>query len=425
MNSEVYDIAGIGIGPFNLSLACMSDPLSEISTIFFDQKPEFDWHSGIMPAWSTLQIPFFADLVTFADPTSKFSFVNYLKSQGRIYQFYIRQSFFILRTEYNDYCKWAAEQLDNLYFGHRVEKVSYDETSKIYTLTVRNSDNQLSNVRAKHLVLGTGTTPVIPEFCQPVKQQVHMSADYLSHKPAYKDKKSITIIGSGQSGAEIYYDLLSEIDQHQYQLNWVTRSERFFAMDLSKLSLELTSPDYTQHFYGLSPHKRDQFIDRQAMLYKGINASLIDQIYDMLYIKSRQPHVKTRLLADTQLNEIKHQDHIFTLSCTKQDLAQDFKIESEVVILSLGYEYKIPGCLYPIAHHLHWDDKERLLPSRDFTINADKTVYVQNVGLYTHGISAADLGMGCYRNSIIINQIMGKQIYVVEEKICFQEFSPQ
>ncbi len=72
MNSEVYDIVGVGVGPFNLSLACMTEPLSEMRTVFFDKKPQFDWHSGIMPEWSTLQIPFFSDLVTFADPTSKF-----------------------------------------------------------------------------------------------------------------------------------------------------------------------------------------------------------------------------------------------------------------------------------------------------------------------------------------------------------------
>lgn len=424
MNSGVYDIVGVGVGPFNLGLACMTEPLSEMKTIFFDRKPEFDWHSGIMPEWSTLQIPFFADLVTFADPTSKFSFLNYLKKNELIYQYYIRESFFMLRSEYNDYCKWVASQLDNVHFGYSVEDVTYDKETKIYTVTTRDSNANVTVVKAKNIVLGTGTSPVIPDFCKPFKDSVHLSSDYLSHKESYRDKKSITIVGSGQSGAEIYYDLLAEIDVHQYQLNWITRSDRFFAMDLNKLTLELTSPDYTSHFYDLPASKRDNVINNQAALYKGINASLIDEIYDMLYMKSRKPGVSTRLIPGTQLNELSLEKGTFTLSCMQQDAEKSFEIETDAVILSLGYEYKIPNCVYNIAEYLNWDEQERLLPNREYSISDDNNIFVQNVGLYTHGISAPDLGMGCYRNAIIINQILGDEVYPVEKRICFQEFLP-
>lgn len=425
MKSEVYDIVGIGVGPFNLSLACMTEPLTEMRTVFFDKKPEFDWHTGIMPEWSTLQIPFFADLVTFADPTSKFSFLNYLKEQGLIYQYYIRENFFILRSEYNDYCQWVTEQLESVRFDQDVEDISYDESSKIYTVKTRNSANEQTVVQTKHLVLGTGTTPVVPNFCKDFKQELHSSANYLEHKADYKNKKSITIVGSGQSGAEIYYDLLNEIDEHKYQLNWITRSDRFFAIDLNKLTLELTSPDYTKHFYGLSANKRDEVINSQDMLYKGINTDLLNQIYDTLYIKSKRPDFSSRLITGTQVNQLAHEGGKFTISCTKQDAQKDFEMESEVVILSLGYEYKKPKCILPIAQYLNWDKKERLDLSEDYAVNDDKTVFVQNIGLYTHGISAPDLGMGCYRNAIIINTILNKEVYPVEQRICFQEFLPE
>ncbi|MGO2011602.1 lysine N(6)-hydroxylase/L-ornithine N(5)-oxygenase family protein [Pseudoalteromonas sp.] len=425
MNNDIYDIVGVGVGPFNLSLACMTEPLADMRCIFFDKKSNFDWHSGIMLEWSTLQIPFIADLVTFADPTSQFSFLNYLKSQGLLYQHYIRENFFILRSEYNDYCQWAIARLNNVHFDNNVEKISYDEKSKIYTVETRNSYNVCTQVKARHIVLGTGTSPVLPDFCRSFKGEVHFSADYLAHKQDYKDKKSITIVGSGQSGAEIYYDLLTEIDLHQYQLNWITRSERFIAMDLGKLTLELTSPDYTNHFYNLPAQKRDEIIHKQAPLYKGINLTLINDIYDLLYIKSKKSGVATRLITNTQLNQIARKDDLFTLYCTKQDVDKDFTLESEIIILSLGYEYKIPECLYPIAHLLNWDNKERLLPNQDYTLNNDKNIFAQNIGLYTHGISAPDLGMGCYRNSIIINQILNREVYPVEQKICFQEFLPE
>jgi lysine N6-hydroxylase len=74
--------------------------------------------------------PFMADLVTMADPTSEFTFLNYKKEKGRIYSFYIRENFYLLRNEYNQYCQWAIEKLDNLRFSHNVEDIMYDEEQK-------------------------------------------------------------------------------------------------------------------------------------------------------------------------------------------------------------------------------------------------------------------------------------------------------
>ncbi|NEE32703.1 lysine N(6)-hydroxylase/L-ornithine N(5)-oxygenase family protein, partial [Streptomyces sp. SID7982] len=74
---------------------------------------------------------------------------------------------------------------------------------------------------------------------------------YLDGKAELQKKKSITLVGSGQSAAEIYYDLLSEIDTYGYRLNWVTRSPRFFPLEYTKLTLEMTSPEYIDYFHAL------------------------------------------------------------------------------------------------------------------------------------------------------------------------------
>ena len=38
---------------------------------------------------------------------------------------------------------------------------------------------------------------------------------------------------------------------HGYRLNWVTRSPRFFPLEYTKLTLEMTSPDYVDYFNAL------------------------------------------------------------------------------------------------------------------------------------------------------------------------------
>ena len=81
---------------------------------------------GMLLDDATLQVPFMADLVTMADPTSPYSFLSFLKDTGRLYSFYIRESFYPLRREYNDYCRWAADRLTSLRFGQHVERVEHD-----------------------------------------------------------------------------------------------------------------------------------------------------------------------------------------------------------------------------------------------------------------------------------------------------------
>lgn len=105
---DIHDFVGIGLGPFNLGLACLTEPIDELNGVFLESKPNFEWHSGMFLEGAHLQTPFMSDLVTLADPTSPYSFLQYLKENGRLYSFYIRENFYPLRTEYNDYCRWAA-----------------------------------------------------------------------------------------------------------------------------------------------------------------------------------------------------------------------------------------------------------------------------------------------------------------------------
>lgn len=81
----------------------------------------------------------------------------------------------------------------------------------------------------------------------------------------------------------MFRDLLPET-QNGLQLKWFTRSSHFFPLDnKSKLTLELTSPEYVDHFHNLSHEKRKQTLARQHGLYKGIDQELINEIFDSLY----------------------------------------------------------------------------------------------------------------------------------------------
>jgi lysine N6-hydroxylase len=61
---------------------------------------------------------------------------------------------------------------------------------------------------------------------------------------------------------------------------------------------------------------------------------------------------------------------------------------------------------------------------RNYAIDVNgNEIFVQNAELHTHGFVTPDLGMGAYRNASIINAILGFEIYKVEKRIAFQQFS--
>ncbi len=295
MTRELYDFVAIGLGPFNLSLACLSAPLPGVRALFLDKKPGFDWHPGLLIEASTLQNPFLADLVSLADPRSEYSYLNYCKQTGRIYSYYMRENHYLTRAEYNRYCKWVAARLPNLRFNSDVQSVLHDPATNTYLVTGQHSaTGERFMFRCRKLVLGLGSQPALPACCDRREAPYIHSADYLRHKPALQRRDSITVIGSGQSAAEVFHDLLRDSDAHGYSLAWITRSPRFFQMENTKLTLELISPDYTDYFHDLPEARRRQILAEQSSLYKGINASLINQIYDLLDEKihngtARQP----------------------------------------------------------------------------------------------------------------------------------------
>ena len=83
----MYDLIGV-VGPYNLSLAALLDSVDNIEPLFFEQQTKFDWHPGMLIDGTDLQVPFLADLVTFADPRSRFTFLNGSRYRSLELKFY-------------------------------------------------------------------------------------------------------------------------------------------------------------------------------------------------------------------------------------------------------------------------------------------------------------------------------------------------
>lgn len=439
-DDEIHDLIGIGIGPFGLGLAALADPLPDVDAVFLDQADEFSWHPGLMIEGTTLQVPFLADLVTMADPTSPYSFLAFLKQTGRLYPFYIRESFYPLRSEYDEYCRWVASQLDCLRWRRRAVSVEEERDHLLVTTAVLDAAGEVigcEHLRGRHVALAVGTEPHLPPalagLIDPAVDvpagaappPVLHSADYLWRKEELLAAGSVTVVGSGQSAAEIYRDLLQEGEAGGLRVDWVTRSPRFFPMEYTKLTLEMTSPEYTDLHRSLSEGARDRLAREQRALHKGINADLIDEIHELLYrLSTGGRGVPSTLLTGAAVRAahrdpargqiVLHLEHPLTGEASEH--------RTGAVVAATGYRPRTTELLAPLEGRIRRDDAGRLDVSRNYTVDADEQIHVLGVEEHTHGVTAPDLGFGAWRASVILAALTGREPYPIERRIAFQTF---
>lgn len=434
-DNVVYDLLGVGIGPFNLGLAALSEPLNEMSTIFLEQSHAFNWHPGLLLDNATLQVPYLADMVTFADPTSRYTFLNYLKEHNRLYKFYFYESFFVLRPEYNHYCQWVSSQLNNVRFKTKVVDIAIDENrglKPVYKVKIMDIlTNKLDTIYAKHISLGVGTSAHIPaNLVFPDSQYIFHAANFLVNQSHLDDAKTVCVVGSGQSAAEIVLELLNQQGAFDREIIWVTRSDGFFPMEYSKLGLEHFSPDYMDLFYRLNQDTKNDLIANQDMMYKGISKKTIADIFDLLYQQTiaNKPQPLT-MISNVSLNSIEAVSDMqtrFSLNLYNNLTDSGFKLKSDAVILATGYKSSDMQLLAPLDDLLKKDTMQGYALNRDFSIqsmgNNPGKIFMQNNSMFSHGVGSPDLGLGCYRNSVIINTILGYDFYKIQTRNVFQDF---
>ena len=155
---KTYDFIGIGIGPFNLSIAALAEGLDGFSSLFLERKPHFSWHPGMMVPDCHMQTSFLKDLVSAVEPTNRHSFLNYLVQRKKFYRFLTTEQRTVSREEFADYLCWAAENLTNLAFSQQVQQVSFDETSGLFEVVT-----QRDRFFARHVCVGIGKQINLPD----------------------------------------------------------------------------------------------------------------------------------------------------------------------------------------------------------------------------------------------------------------------
>lgn len=112
-----------------------------------------------------------------------------------------------------------------------------------------------------------------------------------------------------------------------------------------------------------------------------------------------------------------------TLQLRHEEKGTDYVLDSDAVVLATGYTYREPGFLAGIQGRIARDSAGRFAVARNYSTGVEPgELFAQNAELHTHGFVTPDLGMAAYRNSCILREITGREVYPVEHSIAFQQF---
>ncbi|KAL5352223.1 hypothetical protein ACLOAV_002170 [Pseudogymnoascus australis] len=252
-------------------------------------------------AGTHMQISFLKDLATPRDPTSPFSFLNYLFSKGRLQKFINLGTFLPARREYEDYMRWCASHFSRaVRYGTeitRVDAVHNPDTGKVDRFNVHWTDLATGlpgSACARNVVVATGGSPAIPPLFAPFAtgapdarfiHSSHYATAIPSLSPALlspSSPKHFVVVGGGQSAAEIYVDLGVRFPEAKVTL--LVKDSSLRPSDDSPFVNEIFDPDRVTPTYELGAAERAAKREKdKGTNYGVVRLELLERIYSELY----------------------------------------------------------------------------------------------------------------------------------------------
>ena len=398
-SAVVHDLIGIGFGPSNLALAIALEERGQIEgpldVLFLDKQADYRWHGNTLVTQSELQISFLKDLVTLRNPTSAYSFVNYLKAHGRLVDFINLGTFYPCRMEFNDYLRWVASHFEaQSRYGEEVlaiEPVLHQQ--QVEALRVISRDTQgVQHVRTtRSVVVSAGGTPRIPAPFKAFKDdsRVFHHSQYLermAQQPCVSGKPMrIAIIGGGQSAAEAFIDLNDSFASAQVDL--ILRGSALKPADDSPFVNEVFSPEFTDLVFAQDTLERERLINEyQSTNYSVVDIDLIERIYGILYRQKVSGIARHTFRSLTRIDSAVADGQGIKLMLRNTANGELAEQHYDAVILATGYERQMHRhLLAPLAEYLG-----------DFEVGRDYRVVTDprcKAGIYMQGFSQASHGL--------------------------------
>ncbi|WP_064696902.1 lysine N(6)-hydroxylase/L-ornithine N(5)-oxygenase family protein [Rhizobium aegyptiacum] len=410
--NEPLDLAGIGIGPSNLSLACLLESVPEIRSRFFERRGAFDWHPGMMMPGVELQSSFLKDLVTPVLPTSRWSFISYLVAHKRLYAFLNANYEAVPRQEFARYLAWVAQGVEGLRFATEIRDVEHCDDR--FVLRFDNGQEE-----ARNLVIGTGSSPFVPDWAKPF-----LGADCFHNSEAksrLNDLRAarIVVVGGGQSGGEVVEALLGDPGS-MTELTWISRRHNFEPINDTPFSNQVFSPEYVQDYLKLSGEQKQAALKNSILTSDGLSVSTIHSIYRRLYaLRYIEPSaLNASLSPNRDVIQMERNGNAYRLIVRNHFDGGIEVLHADAVVLATGYRFRLPDALGSLSERINLDRNGYPTLNDDYTMQwtgpRTNRLFAQNAGRYSHGIADSQLSLMAWRSAAIINALLGRQQFDAE-----------
>ncbi|UFH49862.1 lysine N(6)-hydroxylase/L-ornithine N(5)-oxygenase family protein [Pseudomonas sp. KNUC1026] len=398
----VHDLIGVGFGPSNLALAIALEELAQrhgkaLNSLFIEKQQHYRWHGDTLASQSELQISFLKDLVSMRNPTSPYSFVNYLKQHDRLVDFINLGTFYPCRMEYNDYLRWVGEQFaEQSAFGEEILRIEPERASngsiEQLRLVSRDAQGREHARYTRSVVVSTGGTPKVPELFKPFKDdaRVFHHSRYLSGveqlQLAQGRALRIAIIGSGQSAAEAFIDLHDSFPA--VKVDMIVRGSALKPADDTPFVNEVFAPFYTDLVFSKPPQERASHIQEYHNTnYSVVDQGLIERIYAVLYRQKVARQFRHAVMCRQQVEAVTDAGEGIELSLRDLTLGTQQTRRYDAVILATGYERsshrQLLAPLEPLLHNYEVDRDYRALAVPELKA----AVFLQGFCEASHGLS--------------------------------------
>ncbi|MFI5606845.1 lysine N(6)-hydroxylase/L-ornithine N(5)-oxygenase family protein [Amycolatopsis sp. NPDC051903] len=428
----VYDVVGVGFGPSNLALAIAltehnAAPGSSgtVTAHFLERQPRFGWHRGMLIDNATMQVSFLKDLATMRNPTSEFSFLNYLHAKGRLVDFINHKNLFPLRIEFHDYFEWAAAKVDDLVsYGTEVLSVEpVRDGGEVVFFDVRarcgGEAGEVVELRARNLVLSTGLRPNLPDGIT-AGERIWHNSELLPRVEGLRgsDARRFVVVGAGQSAAEVAALLHDEFPRAEVCA--VFARYGYSPADDSSFANRIFDPEAVDHFYAASEPVKDRLMRYHgATNYSAVDLDLIDELYRRTYQEKVRGVERLRLFNVSRPVDVT--DHGTHVSATVETLTTGERtvLDADALVYATGYLPADPTPLLgDLATACRRDAEGRLRVERDYRITTEPAVrgglYLQGGTEHTHGITSSLLSNTAVRVGEILKSIVDRRAVAPE-----------
>jgi L-ornithine N5-monooxygenase len=408
------ELLAIGAGPSNLALAVALEELAPdclaSNALIIEQAASIGWQRGMLLPWTQTQVSFLKDLVTLRNPTSPFSFLNYLHSVGRLNDFVNLGSFTPYRSEISDYLQWVASSLTKAQVEFQRKCVSIEplrDSTGVCGWLTHLADG--SSIASHHLSIGVGRDPNIPAVFSglPAGRVAHSTQYLTTINGIPRDRPCrVAVIGGAQSAAEMVYSVLQDLPEAEVTM--IMRSAGLNYYQTSKFTNELFYPTFTDEFFRAAPDARQQLLrEMHQTNYSGLAPALLDGLYRHIYQERLAGKGRLRMitLADVIETRLDGDDVILTLADRKSGQAEE--LACDLVLLGTGFSPAMPALIQGLGRSL---GLQQIATTREYMLATDGTgvCYLQGVNEATHGIADSLLSVLADRSSEIATDIIAR-----------------